>query len=352
VTAQATGSWQPYGSSLVGVGLRQEVFDFGRIAAQSAVLDAAARAQGQRVQADTLNLDLAVRLAFFSVKASQAVLAAADAAYQRVKAHRDLAEAGVKSGLRAPIELTRADADLMRLDVGRVRARGALDTSRAVFAALVGLPQPQLDAVGDVPPVVPPPPLEQALSLALSREPSLLQAQALLEQQQAQSHAVLSELLPDLQLSSTLSGRAGGAGTAVPAANGWLPDVPNWDLGLVLGWQFGGTVLARHAASLQYEKAQVQQVESAKLQIQTSVEQAYVSLDVASRAVPALERSVGAARANYAQAEARFRAGLGTSVELADAESVRIDAEIQLALGQFDYVRARALLARAIAEAP
>jgi outer membrane protein len=111
-------------------------------------------------------------------------------------------------------------------------------------------------------------------------------------------------------------------------------------------------VLARHAASVQYEKAEAQQVESVKLQIQTSVEQAYVSLDVASRAVPALARSVDAARANYAQADARFHAGLGTSVELADAEAVLVDAEIQLALGRFDYLRARALLARAIAETP
>jgi outer membrane protein TolC len=77
-----------------------------------------------------------------------------------------------------------------------------------------------------------------------------------------------------------------------------------------------------------------------------------VALDVAEHAMPALQRSVDAAQANYAQADARFHAGLGTSVELADAEAVRTEAEIQLALGQFDYSRARALVTRAIAEAP
>ena len=42
--------------------------------------------------------------------------------------------------------------------------------------------------------------------------------------------------------------------------------------------------------------------------------------------------------------------GLGNAVELADAEAVRTDAEIQLALGQFEVARARAAFGRAIAE--
>jgi outer membrane protein TolC len=71
---------------------------------------------------------------------------------------------------------------------------------------------------------------------------------------------------------------------------------------------------------------------------------------VARDALPGLERAVEAAVANYAQADARFKAGLGTSVELADAEALRADAEIQLALGRFELARARAALGRAIAE--
>jgi outer membrane protein len=63
-----------------------------------------------------------------------------------------------------------------------------------------------------------------------------------------------------------------------------------------------------------------------------------------------LRNQVTAARANYDQADARFRAGIGNAVELADAESVRTEAEIQLALGQFELARARASFGRAIAE--
>ena len=79
------------------------------------------------------------------------------------------------------------------------------------------------------------------------------------------------------------------------------------------------------------------------------MQQAYVAVDVAQAALVGLERAVDAARANYAQAEARFKAGLGTSLELADAEAVRTDAEIQLAVGQLRRAaRPRASLARLI----
>jgi outer membrane protein TolC len=83
-----------------------------------------------------------------------------------------------------------------------------------------------------------------------------------------------------------------------------------------------------------------------------AVQEVYVSLEVDQATLVGLERAVEAAHANYAQAEARFKAGLGTSLELADAENVRTDAEIQLAVGHFQVRRTRAALSRLIAEGP
>jgi outer membrane protein len=80
------------------------------------------------------------------------------------------------------------------------------------------------------------------------------------------------------------------------------------------------------------------------------VRQTYVEVQVARSALVAIHNTVIAARANYEQADARFRAGIGNAVELADAEGVRAEAEIQLALGQFELARARAAFGRAIAE--
>jgi outer membrane protein TolC len=127
--------------------------------------------------------------------------------------------------------------------------------------------------------------------------------------------------------------------------------VPNWDVGLVLRWPlYDPVVNARRGAA--GARAEAARADAATLSQQetAAVEQAYVSLDVARNALGSLAEAVEAARANYAQAEARFKAGLGTSLELADAESLRTDAEIQLAVGEFDALRARALIGRLIAE--
>ncbi|MGD0528594.1 MAG: TolC family protein, partial [Polyangiaceae bacterium] len=84
----------------------------------------------------------------------------------------------------------------------------------------------------------------------------------------------------------------------------------------------------------------------------SAVEEAYLDVEAARGALPVLRHSVEAAVANYEQANARFDAGMSNAVELADAEELRTDAEIQLALGTFELARTRATLGRLMAETP
>lgn len=168
------------------------------------------------------------------------------------------------------------------------------------------------------------------------------------------TRAIGAELRPDLSLTATLSGRAGGAPPSsgpIPTGNGWMPDVPNWDAGLVLSWPlFDGTIAARRDAARAEERVRRDEIDVVREQELAGVRQGYVKVEVARSSLVALQHEVVAARANYDQADARFRAGIGTAVELADAEAVRTDAEIQLALGQFELARARAAFGRLIAE--
>ncbi len=351
----SSGNWQPYGSTLVAAGMNQQIFDFGRIAAQSAAADAAVDVERQRSKGVLREVTFDVQEAYFAVLAAKAIVKASEDAYERSRAHRDFAKAGVDSGMRSPIEGTRAEADLTRFDIGRIRARGGLATARAVLAATVGVSDAAVDA-GD-PPRSPPdvPALERAIQQASARDPRLLEALARLRAEEERSRAIGAELRPDLSLTGTVSGRAGGAppsGNGQAAdGNGFLPNVANWDVGLVFSWPlFDGVISARRDASRAREEVRRQEIAVVRTQQIAAIRQAYVAVDVARTALPGLERSVIAARANYAQADARFKSGLGTSVELADAEAIRTDAEIQVALGQFQLARARSELGRAISE--
>ena len=196
--AQATGSFSPYPSTLVGAGLLQEVFDFGRIGAQRAAADAQTEVERHRADTDRLDIDFGVEEAYFSVLAAKAVVKASDDAYERSRVHRDLAKRGVDAGLRSPIELTRAEADLDRFDVGRVRARGGVAVAQVVLSAAIGAPDPAVDAGGEAPAAADMPALTEALQLAQQRDPRLAETLAQLKAAEESTRAVGAELRPDL----------------------------------------------------------------------------------------------------------------------------------------------------------
>ena len=353
--ATDTGSWSPSPSTLAAVSVDQELFDFGRIAAQSAAADSVVKTVSQQAELERLAIALMVKESYFAVQGAKAVLRAAQDGYERTRIHRDWAEAGVKSGLFAPIERTRAEADLARFDVNRMRAEGGVASTQAVLAAAVGSRERMLDVEDAVIAVPPLPPINQAFAAAAAHDPAVLAARARLESERAVTRAIGAETRPDLLLVGGFSTRAGGAtpssGGSEARFDGWLPDVPNWDVGVLLHWPiYDGVVSARQRASSARERALQSELDSVLEQEVSAVESAYVDAQVARAALDALARSVEAARANYAQAEARFKAGLGTALELADAEYLRTDAEIQLAGGRFALARARAVLAKLLAE--
>jgi outer membrane protein TolC len=169
------------------------------------------------------------------------------------------------------------------------------------------------------------------------------------------TRSIERELLPDLSLSAGITGRAGGTAVAnqpTPAGDGFLPRVPNWDALVVLSWPLlDRAVNVRAETSRRVEQVRAAELDAQREKLRGLGTEAYVDLQVAESALPALQRAVDAARANQQQADARFKGGLGTIVELTDSEALLTDAEIQLAIGQFHLSRARARVARAAAEA-
>jgi outer membrane protein TolC len=350
--ANAPVKWTPEPSTLAGVGVQQEVYDFGRLTSQASALDYFAKAQEEDAQLANLDLTLLVEESFYAVAGAHAVLKASDAAVHRATTHRDLAKAGVDAKLRPPIELTRAEADLARFEVDRVRAQGALTSAQSVLAAAIGAPDTEIDAgidagADDVA-------YAESSTLDVSRDPALRAANDALAGQRALTHAIEAEKHPDLSVMAGITGRAGGTPVATnptPKGNGWLPSVPNWDVLAVLTLPLlDRTIDVRAETSRRLERVRAAEVDAQRVQLTGRAAQVLVDVQVAQTAVPALQRSLDAARANQDQADARFKTGLATAVELADAEALLTDAEIQLAIGQFQLARARARLARVLSE--
>jgi len=75
-----------------------------------------------------------------------------------------------------------------------------------------------------------------------------------------------------------------------------------------------------------------------------------VSLDVARAALVSLNKAAEAARANMPRPTRASRLAWVPRWSWLDGEALRTDAEIQVAVGEFQVARARAIVARLIAE--
>lgn len=336
----------PRPSTVLALGLRQQVYDFGRIAAQTAVADALLELERSRGEDDHLALTLAVEEAFLAVLAARAVRGAATNAWARAQRHVEAARAGVRSGMRAAADLARAEADLAHLEIALVQAHGGLLAAQGLLAAAIGAEEPAIDAAGALLTEPEPAPADPDLA----RHPQLRAAAAALRVSQARADALGRELRPSLFLAASFSGRAGGvpaSNDTVPPGRGWLPAVPNWDVGLVFSAPLhDGVVRARRRAALAEARVRQAELAAARHRQGARVRAVRVQLEAAERALPSLERAIAAATTSARIAEGRFAQGLGSSLEVSDAAALQVDAEIRLVLGQFEVARGRALLRR------
>jgi outer membrane protein len=352
-TRAYSGTWSPQPTTLAAVTARQEVYDFGRIAAdRAAALAGVDEARADR-DATALDVDLAVEETYAAVLAAKEMLAATDEAYKHATTGRDFAKAGVDRELRPPIDLSRAQAELSTIEARRIRARGEVEAARAAFASVLGS-----DDEFDVAPLAPDqsasPTLNEVLHTAAARNPALIAALARLHAQKAATSAISRQLLPDISAVAGLAGAAGGAVSSAdtrPYGNGWLPDQQNWWVGAVLSWNvFDATILRRRDAARRRIDERAAERDETALVVSLATRRAWIDVQTALEALPSLQQAVDAARLNLQQSEARFKAELGNIVELSDAETTLIEAELNLAVGRFAVTRARAALTRAVGQ--
>lgn len=353
-------NWTPYANTALGVSLEQRVWDFGRTAAEQAVLDARVAQAQSTESARRMDTVLSVREAWFGVLSARSVLRSAEEALARTQGHRDLAQAWVAQGLRPRVELERAEADVARYTLGRYRAAQSLRAARAALAAVLGSEAPELDAVGDASEPAPAVQgetgealVEQLLSDLEARDPQLAALRSEVQARRAETRLLAAELLPELRIVATVMGSAGGAPadghTEGAFGAGVLPWIPNYFVGLVFSWRIvDGVATARHRGAATREAVASAELRVAREERRRAVEQSWLEVRSAREALPVLAQVTQAAQAHYAQVEGRFRQGLATSIELADAEVLRTQAELQQSLGRYELARARARFARAL----
>lgn len=349
---RSSPSFVPYATSAAAVGGRQLLLDFGRVRAQLDAGQAAVRQEEARLEGAEMDLDATVALAFYDVLAAKASAGVAERAFARARARREWVEASAGVGMRPPSDRTRADADAARYEAVRLRADGALSVARMRLAATVGAAAIEVDAAA--PTTSDPIDARGLEALVAERDPQVRGAREAVASQEGATRALAAQGRPLLFATGAFSVRGGGAqpssGSPTPAW-GFLPVVPNFDVGLVLSIPlFDPALSARVEASRAREAALRHELEATRLERVAAARQVLRGNQAALASLSALERAVAAAAVNAEQAEARLRAGLGAVNEVADAEALRVEAELQLVLGKLEAQRARVVLKRSLSD--
>jgi outer membrane protein TolC len=345
--ASAQSVW----GSAAGALLSWEPFDFGL--RDAAVREAEAGVARARAEEALTRLDVqsAVGAAFLAVVGAQQAVTAADADVQRRDVLARAARALADNQLRPGAEASRADAERAAAQTRAIQARQAVVIAQTTLGRVLGIATGAVSVdttrlLDRVPSVSPP-------TVAAPEHPLTQSRQAAVDLARATETVLAKTDRPRLYLQSSVFARGSGAnvdGRLDGGADGLGLERANWAAGVQVVFPnlFDFVSLrARRAASSAATRAEGARYDEALLTV-TSQQQTADALADAARAI-ALNTPVqlAAAQQSEAQARARYEAGLASVVEVAEAQSLLVQAEYQDAGARVDVWRA--LLAQAVA---
>jgi outer membrane protein TolC len=187
----------------------------------------------------------------------------------------------------------------------------------------------------------------------VARHPEAAAQQAAIEEVKARQTALARSYYPRFHLQAAMYGRGTGVqpdGSTGGAASGLGPNVQNWGMGMTVTFPaFDIAALrARREIEAHRERAESARYDRVVQDLASQIEQAKARLAGARRVAENTPVQLEAARAAEQQASARYRAELGTIVEVAEAQRLLTQAEIDDALARLNVWRA--LLGVAVAQ--
>lgn len=337
--------------SATGALLSWEAIDFGlRDAGVNAARSGLARARAEDALS-RLEVEAAAANAFLALLSAERTVVAARADVERRGVLARAVQTLAANELRPGAEATRSDAERAAAETRLIRAEQSAAIAKVVLARTLGL-SGQSIAIDAEALLARPPSGDLAAAAAAAHPLGTLHA-ATIEQARAQQAILMRTDRPRLFLQGSMSSRGSGAradGTFDGAIGGLALDRVNWAAGVQV--QFPNvfdfvSLRARRAAAAATVRLEQARYEEAVLTVAEQRDIAAATLAAARAVLANTPIQLAAARQSETQARARYDAGLGDLVAVAEAQNLLAQAEAQDQLARIDVWRA--LLAEAVA---
>jgi outer membrane protein len=321
--------------------LKQTIYDFGRTAGTVEAARSNRSAAAELLAITRQDIALRVRSDFYLSLAAEKLVAAVKETVKSREAVFHQAQEFFNQGIRAKVDVARAESNLYAAKTSLIRAENNRDIARVELANALGIPslddRPLVEPLSSTVTV---PERLQVQSDAIAKRPELKRFAALKSSAAASLKTAKSGYLPILS----------GTASVGYAEKDFPPGGKVWAVGLNLTVPlfsgFATVEQVKEAVALQ--GAVEAQQNNQRLQIVKEVDSAWLGVGEASARIISTEKEVAAAEENRTLAEGRYHEGVGSIVEVTDAQSQALDAKTAHIQAVYDYHTALARLDRAV----
>lgn len=327
-----------YSRAAAGISLSQLVTDFGRTSNLAEAAKLRASAQQQSAVNTRAAILIEVDQSYYQALAADTVLKVAQAVVENRRLTLRQVRALAQSSLKSTLDVSFAEVALSEAELAVVRAENDVQAGRAQLAAALGASQTEQFELADEP--LPPalePDAEIVVAQAIQQRPDLAALRLTREAAHRFANAEKDLTRPTV----TLLGVAGALPDADPrlrstyAAAGVNVNVPIFN---------GNLYSARGAEGALRAQAADKDVEDLALQVSQQVRVAWLEANTAFRRLDVTARLVAQAEQSLRLAQIRYDNGLGSIVELNQAQLSQVSAEIAAAAAKYEYLGRRAAL--------
>ncbi len=328
--------------SAIGALVTWEPFDFGLRSANIATANAARAQSEAAVKRTQFEVAVATVDAYLTLVAAQETRRAAQAGVDRAQTVAGTTTALVGAQLRPGADQSRAEAELAAARTQLIQAQQAIDVSRATLSQFIGTDPSQIAVVAGS--LVQLPPDQAPTALNPSANPVMVEQNAAVEQARAQLRALERSYFPRFYLQGSAYARGSGAettGDRLGGLNGLAPNYQNYALGFTVTFPIFDlpSLRAKEAAQSAAIRSQAARSEQIAVDLKAQWNRAVATLSGARRIAANTPVQVSSARVTVQQASARYQAGLGNIDELAEAQRLLAQAEIDDVLARLSVWR-------------
>jgi outer membrane protein len=323
---------------LAQVLLSQILFDFGKTLAATEAARKFAEVAVEDVELQRQLISLTVKEAYTNTLFSQRLIRVQEQAQERAELNLRSAKGFFEVGTRPKSDVARAEVDVANAKLDLIRARNALRSAivalNTAMAIDVDTPTQIVDNLVYQPITLD---RQQLRSESLRQRPEYRQSKLRAAAAEATERQTFRNFFPDV------SGTGAYGGTQKDLNE-------SWSLGLSLSWSLfdGGNRIARYQEAKANLEGARARVKSTELDIVQNVEQAEIAVEETQERILAAQTLVASAQENFRLAQGRFDAGVGTILELTDAQLALTQAQNTESQALADYRISLARLDRAV----